>query len=755
MRKYFYNLFLLLQIILLLGGTGVVSAKGLLQQSEPRTVYTFKDLGYTEHVMTGPYAADRIQISLPPTWELNTNAKVTLRYKFISNNMSTGSLFPEGRVGGFLKVSFNGVVIDTIILDQNVPSSKEIAIPAEALKPNADGDGRHVLSFFLDASYDCDQRSQSTLVIAGNSEVDLQHTEVSPAIDLAQFPRSIYRPNPLIPINTVMVIPDQPSEMELQAALSALSGIGSVTNGEMTIPLMTVGKLTQEIISSSNLIFVGAPSKLPILGTVQFPFPLADNKVVVNGALEDDGIIQMVLSPWNPARVAYFVSGNTESAILKAGQTLGTGYVIPSGKPNVSIIRSVNPDSVRGVVAEDQTFADLGYKNALMGLGNEQFLTYKFFASAEQSASTDGYLDLIVSGSNLINFEKSGATVSLNGNQIGTIRFEKQTESQLVTIRMKFFAGLLQRGANYIDIVSALEPLDACASQDLSGASSITITKSSLIHLPTTSPVGGVKNKLLLSSFPTMFLTQNDLSDLSFIVPSNDPASWDYASRIAYYIGFRGAVSLPNLNVLFGDNVKDETRKSQNMIIVGRASSIPFIKDLHDSLPAPFESGSDEAVQQSMMVNYRLLPGVSVGYLQLLLSPWNSDNAILAVMANSADGLPLAGNMLTQEEKISNLAGNFSIIYGSQVLSTDTRLGVSSNGLVSELPVAVTVTPVGGGNTQEPAPAEIAGGRPGWILPALIVLILATFIVVGVALGRSFFSSSKKNNPEQDNKKEQ
>lgn len=752
MRKNIYKFFVLSQIILLLfTGIGTVSAKDLLQQTEQDSIYTFKELGYTERVMMGPYDSARLIISLPPTWELTTNSKITLRYKFNSTNTITGTAFQDGRVGGFLTVRFNGVVIDTIVLDQYLPVVRELSIPAEALTPVTE-DGRHVLSIFMDASFDCDKGSQSTFVLSADSAIDLQHTEVPPVIDLAQFPNSIYRPDPLIPINTVMVIPDQPSEVELQAAMAASSGIGSVTNGEMVIPLITVGSLNQDVLSTSNLIFVGSPTKFPVLGSVEFPIQVANNKLSINGAQDDDGIIQMAPSPWNPARVAYFISGNTDVGILKAGQTIGTGYIVTSGRPDISVIRSVTPQSNQGVIAENQTFADLGYGNRLMGIDYEQEVTYSFFASAEQAASTDGYLDLIVSRTSLIDKEKSGVSVLLNGDLIGTIGFTETTEDQIVITRFKFFAGLLNRGENYIDIISNLVPLDVCSTQAVSGAT-ITIAESSLIHLPTTSPVAGLGNEVFLNSFPAMFLTQKDLSDLSIIVPSNDPVSWNYASRIAYYVGDRGGVTISDISVAFGENVSDEVRSTKNMILVGRASILPVVSEMGSAMPAPFEAGSDEAIQPSMMVNYRLLPGVNVGYLQLFTSPWNTDKVILAVMANSPEGLPLAGDMMVTDTSIEKLGGNFSIIYGAQVLNTDTRLGVGSGGLVSELPVAVTVTPSGISQDSQNTPAtpEIEG-RPTWIMPVLLVLLFASLVVVGIAIRRSFAGSAKKMNVEQDKK---
>lgn len=749
MRNRTFKLSILLVVGLLFFNNAYVAfAKGMLQQVEPGNVYTFKDLGYSERVMLGPYDTERMQFSLPPTWDLNANTKIVLRYNFTSNNINTGTTFSTGNLSGMLIVSFNNIVIDTVILEHNVPAMLELTIPAEALRPTS-GNGRYSLSFFLDASFDCDDFSQSALVIAENSTVDFQYTEVPPVLDLALFPRPIYQPDPLFPINTVMVVPVDASKAELQAALSASAGLGSITNGEMVIPLIAEGNLTQTVLEANNVIFVGNPSKMQLLDSVNFQTPFVDKKVVINGAVDDDGVIQMAVSPWNPARVVYFVGGNTDAAVIKAGQTLGTGYLIASGRPHISIIRSVNHDAVPSLTSENQTFADIGYDNQLMGIGASQYLTYNFFATAEQAASADGYLDIVTSRSDLIDFEKSGVVVYVNGEFLGNLDFSQPSEDQITTTRLKFIPGVLNRGVNIIEVVGSLIPYDRCVYQDFSD-SSMTVSKSSLIHLPTTSPVGSIGNDLSLDNFPAMFLTQKDLGDLSFIVSKVDPASWDYASRIAYYVGYRGGVSLPGLDVSFGDDVPDEIKNENNLILVGRSSQLPVVSELAEVMPAPFDAITDEAIQPTMMVEYRLLPGVNVGYLELFESPWNSERSVLAVMGNSEDGLPYAGNMLLGEDSVEMLGGNFSIIYGEQVLNTDTRLGVSRDGLVSELPVAVTVTPSSntnaGGVTAPPQVIE----RPGWLIPTLIILILVTLMVAGYMIYRTFFASSKKTGVDQD-----
>jgi hypothetical protein len=131
-----------------------------------------------------------------------------------------------------------------------------------------------------------------------------------------------------------------------------------------------------------------------------------------------------------------------------------------------------------------------------------------------------------------------------------------------------------------------------------------------------------------------------------------------------------------------------------------------------------------------MLVNYSLLPDTSVGYLQMLPSPWNTDRVILAVLGNSTDGIPMAGSTLIQDDLVARLEGNFAVLYADQVVTTDTRLGVSKESIISQLPVAVTVTPAPEAMAPSATPQE-AEARPGWILPlvGVVTLLILVFLV--------------------------
>jgi hypothetical protein len=690
---------------------------------------SFEQLGYIEKLMVGPFDSSNVFFSLPANIKLATGSSVLVNYAAAWSG-TTDTSSGAGSILGTLLVYFNDELIDTIILDGSNESSKQITIPEKAFVAT-EADGRHRLRFVLSADVNCRfDNFHTTVIISKSSLFSLQYEAEAPAIDLSILPRPIFLPNSIVPSSTLIVVPDTPEAFELQSALTISAGLGSLTGGEMALGFATNGSLTPDIVASNHLIFVGLGSKFPNLRVADMPFSVGDDTLALPKSNEQDGVIQIAQSPWSQSNVVLYIGGNSEESVVKAAQVFSTGSVVAVEKPDVSLISTVNTDVNQGPVLVDRTFKDLGYESQTAGLFGESFLTYLFEVSAEQAVSTGGYVDLVISHSDLLDVESTGMTVILNDEVVGGVRLNEETP--MVT-RIDLSPDVLRRGMNRLEIVSDIVPYYTCYSTDLL-STWITISESSIIHLPVTEQQLGIGSNTNLRDYPYMFLTTTNLSDLAVVLPQNDLVSWAAASNALFYVGAKGEMPIVGLNVMYSDNVPDEFLQQYNILTFGRSSNLEFLVSANDSLPAPFKDGSDEAVQPSMLVNYSLLPDTSVGYLQLLSSPWNSDRVLLAVLGNTELGIPMAGLTLTKDESVSKLNGDFAIIYQDQIVTTDTRLGISREGIVSELPVAVTVTPsIPPVSSESPpqAPVEI---RPNWILPAIMVttvfMVIALIILV-------------------------
>jgi len=197
---------------------------------------------------------------------------------------------------------------------------------------------------------------------------------------------------------------------------------------------------------------------------------------------------------------------------------------------------------------------------------------------------------------------------------------------------------------------------------------------------------------------------------------------------------------IANLEAAFSDEVPQQVHDDNSMIILGLASETPFLSEFNDMLPAPFDMASNLASEKQMQVVYRIPEGVSVGYLELLLSPYNAEKSILVISGNDRNGVLLAGDSLLVNELESQLAGVFAVTNGKQVATGNASSPFSIVDNVVPGAEAVSTTPV---------PEILAGGpplfeRPVWLIPAIV---LSSITVVGV-LGYVAISAIAKRRQE-------
>ena len=740
MMKKIPVVFIMAAILLLSSIGSSVAVQAQVSQAEKSTM-TFDELGYIEKLLMGPFDVTTMYFSLPVTWDLVEGGTISLTYThFLSGGGEAPHLDNNPNwIGGSLLVFYNGQLVDTILLDGVGQKTKVIAIDEDAYRTNSD-DGRSDIRLFLDASTTCDYEVvQSSVIVHGASFVDFAYDLVRPPVDLSLFPRPIYQPSSFSPNKATIVIPDSPTDAELEAALSVSAGIGSVSEGNLSLTVIQAKDLTETIQRENHIIFVGLAQKFPQLSGITLPAKITSQGVDVAFAEEDDGFVQVAQSPWDQGHVIYVVSGNTEPALVKAAQAFSTGKLIVSGRKDLSIIAATSPVVEHEVVNEDFTLGDLGYESFTLGGFEGNYADFSFYVSADQVLAEDAYIELLTSHSGLLDAERAGMTVLLNDEIVGGIGFLGEG-NEISSEKLEILPKVLRRGKNNLVMFSDLFPFDNCFAPEIT-STWVNVSEDSTFHLPISSTSYQIGNRLDLNNYPNIFLEGETLEDLAVIVAKDDFVSWESAFQIVNELGAISSLSMANLKVAYADEVPEEILTEKNLLVLGKASTLPIISDLNSFLPAPFTEGSDEAVQPTFLVNYRVLPETSVGYLQLLPSPWNADKVILTVMGNVDAGIPLAADALSTDNLRSQLLGNFSILYGTQVLATDTRLGPSKEGLVAELPAeAITVSDAEAPSAEESAASEDVNSRtevegtPKWIVPvfvfsSLIIILLLVFVL--------------------------
>lgn len=686
----------------------------------------FSDLRYREKTLVGPFSATNVLFSTPPSWKLMPGGEVELHYDILLSGSDVNKIVDgKNPYGGNLLLTLNGQIIGSIPLDEVGSHIAHLVIPDIALTSIRE-DGRHQLTISLDAGFSCDYNITARVVISPTSLFNLVFEESSPELNLAHLPAPFYLENSFVPDNTLVVVPNNPNAQEIQSALNIMAGFGSMIGSSYNMELINVSQLTTIDPALYHMIFIGTPDKLDILSKANFQMPIANGKFVnMPPESENDGVVQLALSPWNPNKVIMMVSGNSGEAVVKAGQAVSSRQIFVYESPMLTFVSNVQTLSATLPIVEDFTFENLGYvTNTLSGIGVKS-QEYVFYVSKEQVLTKDGYIDLVYYHSGLLDYGLSSFSVDLNGQAIASTPFSKESE-QVTTLHVRIPPGTLRFGENHLNVNASMLSLPSC---DVSGFSDpwFTVSSQSSIHLPV-AIIPSLAEPLLkdLKFFPELFVTHSDLGDVAFIFQKSDIASWKVAGKLAYNLGQQFNPLIANLQVAYADDVPQDIHDARSMIIFGLASDIPFLAEFNDMLPAPFDLLNNIANERQLLVSYRIPEGVSVGYLQLMQSPFNAEKSILVVSGNDHNGVLLAGNALLQFDLESQLSGVFAVTNGTQVATGNASSPFSIVGDIVPESVSVSTTPVSG-LLGQPRIVE----RPIWLLPVIIISALSVLGILG------------------------
>jgi len=505
--------------------------------------------------------------------------------------------------------------------------------------------------------------------------------------------------------------------------LTVAAGLGSATGSAFEFEVVPVSALTKEQQKERNLIFVGMPDAFLFAGSLDLPAALNGAEFEVSWAEPEDGILQIIESPWNPSRVALFISGNTETALLKAAHAFSTSDImLMDAAKNIAIIKDVSLFEEIYDSPVQLTFEDLGYDTFTRNKFGESALTYDFYVSQAQVDSTEAFIDFHYNYSSVLDDQLSSILVTINDFPIATLHMDSEVLGD-VTSRISIPRNVLRVGRNQIEVRLTLVPALECSALMLSNMWG-TIYNDSEIYLPLSVNPDTADNYLNLRLYPNILLENASLNGISFVMPDNSPSAWDAASKIAFYFGHKAYSPIVNLDINFGTEPDEVLLNSDYLVFVGRASEFPILVELNPYLPAYFEPGSDIPTERGLLVSYRSQPGADIGYVELSHSPWAVGQIVLGVFGTTDVGLLWAVDSLTNDARVNELNGDFAVVTETQIQTTNTLLLPSGESYENNLTDDdVEFVPV-----VDPAPSTPTQvDEFSWVLPLLIVTVVVLF----------------------------
>lgn len=721
-------------------GIGSNAALAMPQNQQGANIYTFSDFGVdSDIILRGPFETRRITFDLPPNWVLQEGTVLTLEigaFFAVAGDDGTNAL-DGGFSGALLEVYFNDGLQQSVPLLNSPNATYTIPILVRDLISTR-GDGAHSITLALDAALDCDlDFHRTTIAIKNTSSVVLPYTEAALDLDLRRLPWPIYQARVNAPSSVFVVLPDSPSADVIQAGLITMGAFGRMTSGRLPMSMILISQITESITAQSDLIFVGQPSAFGVLSDLSFPLDVSTDGFVSTEVRQDDGVLQIVPSPWNGTKSVLMISGDSDAGIVKAAQALASGSMLTGMNSAYSVIAQVAPFALSGGILPESgqaqspelAFSSLGYTATTFNSVGLNYFTYEFTIPPGLTPSETPYVEFRFSNSSLLDPFRSGIEVALNDIVVGSLQFTEET-STLSTARVDLPLSVLRSGTNRLDLVIGLLPLDACSVTATTGLWT-TIFPDSYIYLPLVNAPDSPALFRDLTSYPYPFATDASFARTTFVLPGDDFGAWTAAGKIAYDLGARVEGPILSFEAAFDGEVNDLS-KDGHLIIVGEPRDLTILSELRDAIPAYFEENSNVAVLETQLVTYRISDEKSLGYLEIFVSPWSSQAAVLGVFGTNPDGLNHAVNSIVNFQIRETLSGNFSTYDGgNRAIVVDTRTGLGMGrleaGLGSET-VSLQPTTISEPHAQESAP--LRDFRPMLIYGIAGVLIAMVFVAI-------------------------
>jgi len=685
----------------------------------------FSDLGMQEDkILQGPFDSLGLNFSLPADWSVQNGGQLELSLTgyFSSIVPAQNEVNFDNTVAGYLTVVLNGITLQKIVLQGNGDRAFFLAIPGEALQVDP-LTGLYSLTIQWDASASCTLNLTTSVIIHPDSLLILPHSSVPLSPNLVAYPRPFIQPNSPQSIGVSVVVPPSPGTSDMQAALAVITNLGRTSQGDLSFSLIPGTQLSDEQLKANHLIFVGQTGAFEQLKTLP----------VFSSDSADDGVVQVMSSPWNPGRAVLVVTGGSGAAIQKAARALIAGPLIPTNpEKTVSVVKDIQTVSGTGDFTEDRTFGELGQSDFTSTTFGTQKMTFQFSIPPDMPVGAEAYMDLSFNHSQLIDYLRSGIVARINGSPVGSVRLGDAT-AEFNKFRMIIPATALRSGLNQMEIQVDMLPRDLC-SDPRRESLWITVFADSLIHIPfTTQPISNPLPQTL-GDYPRPF-TSVELSNTVIVLPANDPASWQAAALLVFDLGMQTIGSNSSPDVFFADYVPENILTDKYIVVIGRPTQLPFLTQLAAGMPAAFDGSNDLLSEIKAQFSFKFQPGTSLGYLELASADQLKGKPVLAVLGSSDEGIQWAVRaMINSAQRRKLAAGNFAVVQGSRLTVLNIR-SVEATAQAPEFPAgSISGTPV----TDLTPISPQAAATSTWVFPVLIFSILLMVAILGYRIISNF-----------------
>ncbi len=577
-------------------------------------------------------------------------------------------------------VYLNGLPLTSRLLSEESVkrATWRIALPKDKLKRDVNKIELRFLLHGIDED-DCHGEEAKYATVFEETLIHYQYTSPLkfiplPPPDLGLFPEPFLRPT--VPGGVVgIVLPDRPSVADYGAAASVAARLGQVAGGKpMTVTLHLASDI-RSVRNTRDLIVIGKPGANALLEEMNSALPLkyrrqGEQAAFVDGAGnavdQSNGVLQLMISPWDQRFAVLVVSGGNDEGLRRAVRVLTSRLAAKALQGPYSIVTKASEELVRAETPGEReplriSLRQLGLSDSVFdGIGSHTSGFSVDIPPLDQGR--EAYFDLDISYSPILSPYVSSVRVSVNGTPVWSKLLDSE-HADRATYRVPLPHVALRPGVNSFKVQFDLYTrwIPECAPLAPERAWAVFYADSAVVI-----PASSARPALDLVNLPYPFV-QNGTPAGAFLVLPDDKALLEDSLQVAVAFGRQSLGGSTEMQASLASQVTEEVKRGYDLIVYGLPEGNSILAEAQPKLPLTQEGGVERALQRPGTLLLGLKDVANLGHIQLIVSPWNNDRALLAIsgttpaMAKRAQlglgsSLP-TGNVALLSDELVKVAG--------------------------------------------------------------------------------------------------
>ncbi|MBC7824594.1 MAG: cellulose biosynthesis cyclic di-GMP-binding regulatory protein BcsB [Candidatus Parcubacteria bacterium] len=604
--------------------------------------------------LQGIYDEARLQFTRPRNWATKS-AKVMLRYRHSPALYATRSN---------LTVLINGTSVGSLPLNRK---QGEIGTAVYDIPPGVLQDYNEVMVAALqNNSPTCTQDpfdpSLWTEILPDSKLV----FEVQPepiALDFGRYPYPVFDNLSLEPNRTAYLLPEQIDEAWLTPAARLQTALGQLAQHRALETRLL--KPSEALQPSERLIVIGTLKSQPALTTLKLPLSLRDGQILdeKQKVLPPDVGVLTLTTTADEKNLVLVATGNGAEGVAKAVQFLAQAHDRQIGTGRTIIVNQVGeiptpplrewsaylPTTDSFQLKDLRNYTNQPFSDVTVRGADAPLIDFDFRSLPDDQFDPGNEMTLRYSYSPQVNPLTSMIEVQLDGVPITGKRLSSEAGAVRDTLQLTLPPERIKPDSK-IQVRFQLDPRErrSCnraTDQQLWGTvhadTSFELKRHSFAQVPDL--------QLLKYGYP--LAAPQDLSRTAIVVP-DAPTSGDIRLMLEFSerLGRLSRAGSVKLEVYRAKQLPENVRKERHLVAIGTQSKFPLPQAFQTegfTLENLFGRKRDQSQIQT-------LPD-GQGVMKEIVSPWNRDRVLLALSAQTEQGLDQVRDLLSRDDLFSQI----------------------------------------------------------------------------------------------------